>query len=92
LAQTLSKVTSEPVRVLGPALGSLAHSAGGLVVGGVADVCVFDPSAMWQAGPGTLVSQGQHTPFAFDTSGFELQGRVRATVVAGALAYESAAA
>jgi dihydroorotase len=92
LAQTLARVTSEPVRVLGAALGSLAQTAGRLVVGGVADVCVFDPQAHWQVSPNTLVSQGQHTPFAFATSGFELPGRVRATVVAGALAYEAAAA
>ena len=36
---------SEPARVLGDALGSLAASAGRLVDGGVADLCVFDPAA-----------------------------------------------
>jgi dihydroorotase len=89
MPQTLARITSEPVKVLGPSLGSLAHSAGRLVVGGVADVCVFDPTACWQVGPDTLISQGQHSPFAFATSGFELTGRVRATVVAGGIAYQS---
>jgi 1-acyl-sn-glycerol-3-phosphate acyltransferase len=44
LPQTLSRVTHDPVRVLGDALGSLATSAGRLVEGGVADVCLFDPA------------------------------------------------
>ena len=45
LPQTLSRVTHDPVRVLGDALGSLATSAGRLVQGGVADVCLFDAGA-----------------------------------------------
>lgn len=89
LPQTLARITSDPVKVLGASLGSLAQSAGRLVVGGVADVCVFDPNARWQVGPGTLLSQGQHSPFGFASSGFELTGRVRATVVAGGVAYEA---
>ena len=47
LAQTLARITSDPVRVLGSALGSLGSSAGRLVEGGVADVCIFDPAARW---------------------------------------------
>ena len=92
LPTTLARITCGPVRVLGDALGSLASSAGQLRTGGVADVCVFDPSAVWTAAPGGLVSQGKHTPFAFDATGFALPGRVRATLVAGTLAFESAAA
>jgi dihydroorotase len=89
LATTLSRITCDPVRVLGPAIGTLAASAGRLVEGGVADVCVFDPAARWRVGDTTLVSKGKHTPFAFATSGFELPGRVRATLVAGTVAYEA---
>ena len=89
LPQTLSRVTHDPVRVLGDALGSLATSAGRLVVGGVADVCVFDAAAEWMVGPRTLVSQGQHTPFAFASTGMALPGRVRCTLVAGTVAYEA---
>jgi dihydroorotase len=92
LATALARVTCDPVRVLGEALGSLASSAGRLVEGGVADVCVFDPQAEWTVLPGSLLSQGKHTPFSFASTGMALPGRVRATLVAGTLAYEAAAA
>ncbi len=90
LAQTLARVTVDPVRVLGDALGSLAGSAGRLVEGGVADVCVYDPAAEWTVTPGELASQGKHTPFAFGSTGMLMPGRVRATLVAGTVAYEQA--
>ena len=79
------------MRVLGDGLGSLSASAGRLVVGGVADVCVFDPAARWTLQPAQLLSQGRHTPFAFESSGMELPGRVRFTLVAGQLAYTAGA-
>lgn len=91
LPQTLSRVTHDPVRVLGDALGSLATSAGRLVEGGVADVCLFDAGADWAVTPQALVSQGKHTPFGFVATGMALPGRVRATLVAGTVAYEAAA-
>jgi dihydroorotase len=85
LTRSLATVTSAPVAVLGDALGSLSASAGRLVEGGVADLCVFDAEARWTVAPGALKSQGKHTPF----SGYELPGRVRCTVVAGGVAYEA---
>jgi dihydroorotase len=91
LLRSLACVTHEPVRVLGDALGSLASSAGRLVEGGVADVCLFDPEVHWQVTPAELASQGKHTPFSFSASGMALPGRVRATLVAGTIAYEAAA-
>ncbi|MBI2772778.1 MAG: dihydroorotase [Burkholderiales bacterium] len=84
LPRALAVLTSEPARVLGSALGTLQASAGQLVEGGVADVCVFDPQAAWTVAPGALRSQGKHTPF----SGYELPGRVRCTITAGQVAYE----
>lgn len=87
LVRTLGAVTSAPVAVLGEALGSLAASAGRLVEGGVADVCVLDLDERWTVTPTALRSQGKHTPF----EGFELPGRVRYTLVAGGVAYEAAA-
>ena len=84
LTRTLATVTAAPVAVIGDALGSLAASAGRLVEGGVADVCVFDAGAYWQVAPGALRSQGKHTPFA----GHELPGRVRCTLVAGVVAFD----
>ncbi len=78
-------LTQAPARVLGQALGTLQASAGQLVEGGVADICVFDPQADWQVRPEALRSQGKHTPF----SGYELPGRVRCTLVGGHVAHEA---
>jgi len=89
LPATLARVTQAPVRVLGDAIGSLSTSAGRLVEGGVADVCVFDPAADWAVTPGVLASQGKHTPFSFASTGMALPGRVRATLVAGTVAFEA---
>jgi dihydroorotase len=83
LMRALAVLTIEPARVLGAALGSLAASAGQLVRGGVADICVFDPAAEWLVEPAALRSQGKHTPF----SGYQVTGRVRYTLVGGQLAY-----
>ena len=83
LTHALAVVTSRPAAVLGTALGPLAQSAGRLAVGSVADVCVLDPNASWVVAPAALRSQGRNTPF----SGYELSGRVRATLVGGHLAY-----
>ncbi|MBX3601669.1 MAG: dihydroorotase [Rubrivivax sp.] len=91
LPATLARVTLHPVQVLGEAIGSLASSAGRLVEGGVADVCVFDPAAEWSVAPERLLSQGKHTPFSFASTGMALPGRVRATLVAGTIAYEAPA-
>jgi len=89
MATALSRVTQDPVRVLGDAIGSLATSAGRLVEGGVADICIFDPASEWAVERGELASRGKHTPFAFASTGMALPGRVRATLVAGTVAYES---
>jgi dihydroorotase len=86
LAQSLATVSSGPARVLGNALGPQAASAGRLVVGAVADICVFDPAAAWTVDAGHLRSQGKHTPF----SGYELPGVVRYTVVGGRVAFKAA--
>jgi dihydroorotase len=85
LVRALAVLTCEPARVLGPALGTLQASAGQLVDGGVADVCIFDPQAAWQVTPEALRSQGRNTPFA----GHELPGQVRCTIVGGQVAYEA---
>jgi dihydroorotase len=86
LVRTLAKLTSAPVQVLGESLGSLASSAGKLVAGGVADLCLFDPGERWQVEPRRLKSQGKHTPFA----GHELPGRVKCTLVSGSVVHEAA--
>ncbi len=84
LSRALAVLTSEPARVLGESLGTLRLSTGQLVVGGVADVCVFDPNSAWVVTPQALRSQGKHTPF----SGYELPGQVCCTIVGGQLAFQ----
>ena len=88
LLRALGAVTSAPVAAIGDALGSLAASAGRLVDGGVADICVFGLAERWTVEPAALRSQGKHTPFA----GHELPGKVRYTLVSGNVAYEAAGA
>lgn len=84
LMRALASLTCAPAKVLGASLGALQSSAGQLVVGGAADVCVFDPAAEWTPEPAALRSQGKHTPF----SSHLLPGRVRYTLVGGHLAYQ----
>ena len=94
LSRALAVLTSAPARVLNASSARvpgnpsvpLADSAGQLCVGGVADICIFDPLAAWVVEPNALRSQGKHTPF----SGYELPGRVRCTLVGGQIAYQSA--
>ena len=84
LQRALQVVTEGPGKVLGAALGPRLGRTGRLQVGGLADVCVFDPQADWTVQADALVSQGKHTPF----SGYELPGRVRCTLVGGRVAYQ----
>lgn len=85
--RALQVVTQGPVSVLGAALGGLEASAGRLVEGGIADLCVLDPAAEWAVTPEALRSQGKHTPFDFAITGMHMPGRVRATLVAGTVAF-----
>ena len=77
LAQTLARVTSDAARVLGVESGRIAPGA-------PADLVVFDPQAPFRVTPEALRSQGKNSPFL----GYELQGRVIATVVAGNVVFE----
>ena len=85
LGQALGVVTNRPAAVVGSAFGTFAGSAGRLVEGGAADICIFDPQAAWTVEASALRSQGHHTPFG----GYELPGRVRATFVGGHLAFQA---
>ena len=77
LARAVAKVTSDAARVAGIPAGSLG-------VGAEADICVFDPAARWTVSSSSLASQGKHTPFL----GYELSGIVKATIVAGQVAFQ----
>ena len=87
LMRALEVLTSAPAHVLGASLGTLSASAGQLIKGGVADVCVFDAAAEWTPHPAALRSQGKHTPF----SSHLLPGQVRWTLVGGHVAFQSKA-
>jgi dihydroorotase len=78
VAQALAKITSGAARVLGIEAGHLAPGA-------AADVCIFDPECYWRVEASALRSQGKNTPFL----GYELKGRVRSTLVEGAIVYEA---
>jgi len=78
LARALARITSEPARVLGIEAGELA-------IGRAADLCLFDADAQVTLTTQSLKSQGKNTPFL----GYELPGRVRYTLVDGAVVYQA---
>jgi dihydroorotase len=78
LAKSLARITSDAARILGVSSGRLA-------IGAPADIAIFDPAATLRVSADTLKSQGKHTPFV----GYELAGRVRYTLVAGNVVYET---
>ncbi|HLE67540.1 MAG TPA: dihydroorotase [Burkholderiales bacterium] len=77
LVKSLARATIDAARVLGVGSGRIATGAPG-------DVIVFDPEAPFRVTPEALKSQGKNSPFL----GYELAGRVRATLVAGNVVYE----
>ncbi|MBN3763242.1 dihydroorotase [Burkholderia sp. Ac-20365] len=77
LAKALNRITAAPASVL-------KLPAGRIEAGATADLCVFDRHGHWRVEPRALKSQGHNTPFL----GYELPGRVRATVVSGQVAFE----
>lgn len=72
LSAAIARITSDAARVAGLPAGQIG-------IGSVADLCIFDPDTRWLVQASALASQGKHTPFL----GYELQGQVRHTVVAG---------
>ncbi|CAN5897486.1 dihydroorotase [soil metagenome] len=78
LSQALARITIEPAKVAKLACGHLG-------IGQVADLCLFDPAARWKVESAAIVSQGKHTPFI----GYELPGVVKATIVAGHVAFDA---
>ncbi len=74
----VESLTSKPARLLNLPLGTLK-------VGQDADVTNIDPNAKWLLTEELILSKSRNSPFL----GWELQGRVLATFVAGRLAYES---
>jgi len=77
LLHALSRISSIPAQLLGQKMGHLS-------VGAHADICMFDPQAHWKVEPAALKSQGKNTPF----NGYEMQGRVRYTLLDGQLVFQ----
>ena len=77
LLDALSRITINPAQMLGQKVGHLS-------VGAHADICVFDPNTAWKVEPSALKSQGKNTPF----NGYEMQGRVRYTLLDGQIVYQ----
>jgi dihydroorotase len=72
------------VRCLSTRPAEIAHlEAGTLAPGALADVVVFDPSAVWTVDPTRFHSKSRNTPFA----GRQLKGLVRWTIVGGAIVH-----
>jgi dihydroorotase len=77
LSAALSRITVDAARIAG-------LQAGQLSVGSAADICIFNPDTRWTVQASALLSQGKHTPFL----GYELQGQVHTTLVAGRIVFQ----
>ena len=66
----------------GPA-GIIGLNRGSLALGAPADVCIFNPEAVWTLDENALVSRGHNTPFL----GRALHGRVLYTLLAGEVVF-----
>ena len=77
LRQWLQTMTVKPARLLGQELGTLAP-------GRPADLTLVDLERPWLFDSGKMASKSRNTPY----HGWELYGRVRATLCAGRLTYD----
>jgi len=80
LATLVSKLTSEPARIIGDKYGRL----GTLAIGAPAEVTIFDPDRDWVVDTNAFASKGRNTPLA----GAVLKGKVMATIAQGSLVYK----
>ncbi len=79
LATLIAALTSRPAR-------AWALEAGTLKPGAAADIVIFDPDEAWTVDPEQFASRGRNTPLA----GVPLRGRVRMTLLDGAVVYDAA--
>ncbi|WP_457675100.1 dihydroorotase [Thiolapillus sp.] len=76
LPTAIAALTAGPARVLDLPLGRLD-------AGRSADICIFDPEAIWELDPEDMASRGRNTPFA----GWEFRGQVTHTLFEGRLTW-----
>ena len=79
LSDILRRMTMNPACILRIPKGRLS-------VGADADVVIFDPEEEWTVDPERFRSMGRNTPFG----GAKLKGRVKYTIVGGAVVYRDA--
>jgi dihydroorotase len=80
LATLIAALTERPARAFGLAAGTLRP-------GEAADLVAFDPDEAWMVDPARFASKGRNTPLA----GATLRGRVRLTILGGAVVYDASA-
>lgn len=78
LPTLIERLTVGPATVFG-------FNAGTLQPGAVADICIFDPDAVWRVTPKALQSKGKNTPLL----GAHLTGRVTWTIVGGTIVHST---
>ncbi|HZU21659.1 MAG TPA: amidohydrolase family protein, partial [Terriglobales bacterium] len=76
LPQVVRLLTTGPASVLA---NTAVGARGSLRVGSPADIAIFDPAARWKFDASKSKSKSRNTPF----DGWELHGRVTATLVGG---------
>ncbi|HZT73075.1 MAG TPA: dihydroorotase [Terriglobales bacterium] len=76
LARMVEAFTTRPAAIF-------SLPGGRLEPGGIADITVFDPNAVWTCEPARLRSKSRNTPFA----GWELKGRAVYTIIAGRMVF-----
>ncbi len=79
LPELISKMTSEPAKLLGGKYGI----NGTLAPGAEADIVIFDPDKEWVVDVSEFISKGKNTPL----KGTTLKGKVMATVAGGKIVY-----
>lgn len=79
LARIVDLLSVNPARVMG------LQGRGALAVGSYADVTVFDPAKKWTYHAAESRSKSKNSPF----DGWQLQGKVRATVVGGEIKFDA---
>jgi dihydroorotase len=79
LAMLVSKLTTEPAKLL----GSNYSEYGTLQAGTIADITIFDPNKEWKVDTSTFTSKGVNNPF----NGYTFKGKVMSTIVSGNIVY-----
>ena len=78
LSLLIDKITYQPANIL-------EINKGNLSVNSDADICIFDPSYLWEVNSKTLISEGKNTPFMNQN----LTGKVSSTIFNGNIVFIS---